>query len=406
MTFSKETKDSLFVSLLKEMNKREMYKKKPYEYKKDMTKEEWDVFIHSLNMPSFALPSEQPKKDHCYDTKPIPREPDEPPPVKRFFQINATIDSIEDLIRLIEEHPEDNEIQYSIDMHSLHCIKPHLIELNNMIGLHSLKKNIVDQILYFSQELHKNTDTNINTNDYLHTVIYGPPGTGKTEVAKTMGKLFSQLGILKKGTFKKVTRSDLVAGYLGQTAIKTRDVIQECIGGCLFIDEAYSLGNPEKKDIFSKECIDTLCEALSNHKEDMMVIIAGYEKELEECFFAYNKGLESRFTWRFKTDDYTGVDLYHIFCKKVRDAGWTLDETVVVQWFETKRQTFPYYGRDMETLFAKTKLAHSRRIFGRSNSERKKILLDDLEQGFTFFTNQKTVEAMATDKYLLSTMYI
>ena len=80
-----------------------------------------------------------------------------------------------------------------------------------------------------------------------------------------------------------MTRNDLVAGYLGQTAIKTKDVIKECLGGVLFIDEAYSLGNEEKRDSFSKECIDTLCEALSDNKENLMVIIAGYEKELKEC---------------------------------------------------------------------------------------------------------------------------
>ena len=84
----------------------------------------------------------------------------------------------------------------------------------------------------------------------MHTVIYGPPGTGKTEIAKIIGRIFSRLGILTKGTFRKVTRADLIAGYLGQTAIKTKDVIKECLGGVLFIDEAYALGNSEKRDSF------------------------------------------------------------------------------------------------------------------------------------------------------------
>jgi SpoVK/Ycf46/Vps4 family AAA+-type ATPase len=193
-----------------------------------------------------------------------------------------------------------------------------------MIGMKELKNNIVDQILYFVQELHKNKDS---TGDFLHTVIYGPPGTGKTEIAKIMGQIYSKIGILSNGTFKKVTRSDLVAGYLGQTALKTREVIKESLGGVLFIDEAYSLGNPEKKDSFSKECIDTLCEALSDNKENLMVIIAGYEKELKDCFFSFNQGLDSRFTWRFKMDDYTHEDLYNIFLKKVSDIDWKIEET-------------------------------------------------------------------------------
>mgnify|MGYP003349594333 CR=1 FL=1 len=116
----------------------------------------------------------------------------------------------------------------------------------------------------------------------MHTVIYGPPGSGKTEVAKIIGRIFSNLGILNKKIFKKVSRNDLVAGYLGQTAIKTKDMIKASLGGVLFIDEAYSLGNSEKRDSFAKECVDTLCEALSEHKHNWMVIIAGYEKDLKE----------------------------------------------------------------------------------------------------------------------------
>ena len=129
-----------------------------------------------------------------------------------------------------------------------------------MIGMKELKTNIVDQIIYYLQQFHTK-----GGNDFMHTVIYGPPGTGKTEIAKIIGRIFSKLGILKKGTFRKVTRSDLIAGYLGQTALKTRDAIQSALGGVLFIDEAYALGNDEQRDSFAKECIDTLCEALSDN---------------------------------------------------------------------------------------------------------------------------------------------
>ena len=100
-------------------------------------------------------------------------------------------------------------------MQTLHNIKEPLIELNSMIGMKELKNNITDQILYFVQELNKNKD---NSGDFMHTVIYGPPGTGKTEIAKIMGKIYSNIGVLNKGTFRKVTRADLVSGYLGQTA--------------------------------------------------------------------------------------------------------------------------------------------------------------------------------------------
>jgi AAA+ superfamily predicted ATPase len=399
--------------------------------KQNVTKDKLDAYIKQINQlytPAWTQESDYRNPNDYYEKekkiflpiqepfiplKPlesiVPQSPKEPPPPKRLVFIEEQythISTLDDLIRLIDQYPEDNEIEYNIDMHCLHVIRPHLYDLNEMIGLHSLKKNIVDQILYFSQHLHKNTN-NVASGDFLHTVIYGPPGTGKTEVAKIMGSIFSQMGILKKGTFKKVTRSDLIAGYLGQTAIKTRDVIQECLGGCLFIDEAYSLGNTEKKDSFAKECIDTLCEALSHHKEEIMVIIAGYEKELNDCFFVYNKGLESRFTWRFKTDDYNGKDLYKIFCKKVKDCGWSLSlEEDCLGWFERNVEYFTYYGRDMETLFAKTKLAHSRRIFCKQDVEKKKITMMDIEQGFSFFMENEEVKKRKDKSYLLSTMYI
>ena len=231
--------------------------------------------------------------------------------------------------------------------------------------------------------------------DYLHTVLYGPPGTGKTEVAKILGNIFCNLGVLKSNTFKKVTRSDLVAGYLGQTAIKTREVIESAIGGVLFIDEAYALGNTEKRDSFSKECIDTLCEALSDHKHELMVIIAGYEKELNDCFFSYNEGLSSRFTWRYKIESYDAVELRKIFEKIVKDNNWTFDERDQVkdEWFKTRHQYFKYFGRDIEVFFTKTKIAHGRRAFYLPAEDRRILTMADLDAGFELFSNTDEIKA-------------
>ena len=272
------------------------------------------------------------------------------------FNINVDIQNISDLISITDKYKFDNKFYYNINLKALHNIKDDLILLNNMIGLHNFKTSILDQLLYFLQNFHKGPKRNDNnqynnqyqqqsthtqaqqqqqqtnqqyipppvhqpsylnylyppapqpsldvltTNDegdFKHTVIYGPPGTGKTEVAKILGKIYSKIGVLNNNIFKKVTKNDLVGQYLGQTAIKTKNVINQCLGGVLFIDEAYSLGSKDSIDIFSKECIDTLCEALSSHKNDLMVIIAGYEKELDENFFSVNQGLNSRFIWRY-----------------------------------------------------------------------------------------------------------
>lgn len=316
--------------------------------------------------------------------------------------IQKEISNLQDLLEIIEENPLEDHIEYNINMKGLHNIKEPLQDLSNMIGMKDLKESVVDQILYFIQDFHTKGEK-----DFMHTVIYGPPGTGKTEIAKIMGKLFSKLGVLKKNKFKKVTRTDLVAGYLGQTAIKTNEVIKDALDGVLFIDEAYALGNPEKRDSFAKECIDTLCEALSDNKHRLMVIIAGYEHELKQCFFNYNQGLDSRFTWRFKTDDYNSEELKQIFRKKVVDSKWDITDEIKTSWFEKNKDYFSFYGRDMETLFAKIKIAHSRRVFCLDDDAKGKITLEDMDKGLSFFLKNDEVKKRkkSTDNTYMTTMY-
>jgi hypothetical protein len=334
--------------------------------------------------------------------------------IKEKKYINTTITKIDDIIKIIESNPYDNRYEYNIDLKMLHNIYDELKQINNMIGLDTLKMSIVDQLLYFIQKLHIdnhdiNSQLDINSQgDYKHTVLSGPPGTGKTEIAKLLGLLYSKIGILKNNTFQKVTRSDLIAGYLGQTAIKTKKVIEKSIGGVLFIDEAYSLADYSQNDSFSKECIDTICEALSEHKDDLMVIITGYEDELNETFFKVNKGLESRFIWRFKMDSYSCVELKNIFIKKITDNGWTLETKGSVEtkcsldvdtkieipniWFEKRIKTFKHYGRDMDSLFTYTKISHGRRIYGKPLEYRKKISMDDLDKGYELFIKNKQIK--------------
>ena len=304
-----------------------------------------------------------------------------------YVEINAKINDLADLIDIIEKYEYKSNTDYNIDLKSLHNIKDELIQMNSMIGMQSLKTSILDQLLYFVQNLHIGKE-----NDFKHTVIYGPPGTGKTEIAKIIGNMYSKLGILKNNVFKKVTRNDLIAGYLGQTALKTKKVINECLGGCLFIDEVYSLASHDMNDSYSKECIDTLCESLSDHKDELMVIIAGYEQEVNDTFFKVNKGLDSRFIWRFKVNEYTPHELMQIFKKKVSVNEWILecDDKQLDKWFNNYKGCFPNFGRDIELLFSYTKISHGRRIYGKSCDLRKKIIFEDLENGYnTFLKNTK-----------------
>lgn len=328
-----------------------------------------------------------------------PHDTIEPEKTTRL-EIEVNVDCIQDLLDIVNNHPYKEDTEYNIDLKALHNIKTELTQLNDMIGMKRLKTTLLDQLLYFIQSLHKGN----NIGDYKHTVIYGPPGTGKTEVAKIIGSMYSKMGILQKNIFKKVTRSDLVAGYLGQTAIKTKNVIQECIGGVLFIDEAYSLASPDHNDSFSKECIDTLCESLSDCKDDIMVIIAGYEKELEETFFRSNKGLDSRFIWRFTIDSYSPSELRDIMIKKIKEQQWSIDTPAMnEEWFSAKKKKFIHYGRDIEALLTHVKIAHGRRVYGKPTEQLKHITADDLEKGYThFIENSKKQE----DKSFLRDIYV
>ncbi len=319
--------------------------------------------------------------------------------VKKTKKVDITcnIESINDLIDLTDKYEYEEDTEYNIDLECLHKIKTELKKLNEMIGLKSIKTSILDQLLYFMQKLH------LSSNDYKHMILYGPPGTGKTEVAKILGSMYSKIGILSKNIFKKATRSDMVAGYLGQTAIKTEKLIKECLGGVLFIDEAYSLGHEDKSgDSYSKECLDTLCEALSYYKEDLIVIIAGYEKELDETIFKTNVGLKSRFIWRFKMESYDYNELYDIFKLMIKNIEWTLSDDVNEEWFKGKKDSFESYGRDMESLVTHVKISHSRRVYGNSDVK-KQISIEDMNKGYQRFIDNKKKEDTKT---FLNGLYI
>jgi SpoVK/Ycf46/Vps4 family AAA+-type ATPase len=235
--------------------------------------------------------------------------------------------------------------------------------------------------------------------DLMHTVIDGAPGTGKTEFAQKIAKIYLKLGILKKDIFKKVKRSDLIAGYLGQTALKTEEVINEVSGGVLFIDEAYSLGNndgKESKDSFSKECIDILNQSLTEMRDNpddyFILMIAGYKEDLKNSFFALNDGLERRFTIHFTMESYSSQELIEIFKKKTREAGWEIDEKAMsVEFMDKNKQYFKYAGGDMETLFVKCKIAHSKNLINGKNKKKRVLNELDINDGLDIFVKNPIV---------------
>ena len=288
------------------------------------------------------------------------------------------IDTLNDLIELCDSSEKTKEII------KLKKIKKSLEKLNRIIGMNSVKKNIIYQIVYFLQNLN-------HKGDMLHTVITGPPGVGKTELSKIISEIYSELEILPSGQIIFARRSDLVGEYLGETAIKTQNVLNSALGGVLVIDECYSLGHPEKKDSYSKECIDTINQFLTEQKDNFCCIICGYEDALKENFFSQNAGLERRFPWKYDIQEYNNLELFQIFKTQVEKARWKLDtHSISPNFFLEHKSSFPNFGGSTEVFFTKCKMAHARRIFSIIGKKNKKTLTDeDIILGFNLFKLNK-----------------
>jgi stage V sporulation protein K len=199
-----------------------------------------------------------------------------------------------------------------------------LAELDALIGLGAVK----DQVRRIIAVVQANTERKkaglMPVNPGLHLVFTGPPGTGKTTVARLVARLYASTGALPGSKFAEATRSDLVAGYVGQTAIKTREVIDRSKPGVLFIDEAYAL-TPSSHVDFGYEAIATLVKAMEDHRNEFAVIVAGYEEEMTE-FIESNPGLRSRFKTRIGFPDYAADELTEIFARMAAEVGIGLAE--------------------------------------------------------------------------------
>lgn len=311
---------------------------------------------------------------------------------KEYEELDVSLNSLNSLIELGKSYNPVTAHKYAINLKRLNTLVPTLEKLQNIIGMNTVKTAIVNQIIYFMSAFESN-------DNMLHTVITGPPGIGKTMLGQIIGEIYYNLGIIKGGDdntypFKIARRSDLIGQYLGQTAIKTQKIIDECEGGVLFIDEAYSLGSgsfnsSEKSDIYSKECLDTINLNLTEKKKNFVCIIAGYPESLDKDFFSVNPGLKRRFPFTYNIDKYTADELANIFQCQMSLNTWSFESDTVLKnlkTFLTKNyDSFPNFGGDMETLFFNVKIAHALRVVCKHPSNRKKITIDDIDSGFKFY---------------------
>ena len=252
-----------------------------------------------------------------------------------------------------------------------------LAELDSYVGMDAIKTE-VRSLINMVQVYKLRREHDLPTTDMsLHMVFSGNPGTGKTTVARIMSHIYHSLDILSKGQLVEVDRSGLVAGYVGQTALKTQKVIEKAMGGVLFIDEAYALNGKSEND-FGQEAIDTILKAMEDHRDDLVVIVAGYT-ELMDRFIHSNPGLESRFNRFLMFEDYTPEQMVAIFKMQCKKGCYVLAQGTeeLVRDFIAEESADDSFGnaRGVRNLFEHILVAQNNRLAKMENVTR-----DDLMQ--------------------------
>lgn len=254
-----------------------------------------------------------------------------------------------------------------------------LAELDSLVGLDQVKKDVRSLINLIKVRKLRQEQGLAVAEMSLHMVFTGNPGTGKTTVARLLARLYRSIGVLEKGTLLEVDRSGLVAGYVGQTALKTMEAVKKAQGGILFVDEAYSLVPDGAGNDFGQEAISTILKAMEDMREELVVIVAGYPEPMER-FISSNPGLESRFGKYFHFADYDGNQLMEIFrsqCKKNQYAPDEKAEQFCIGMFnelyENRDENFGN-ARDVRNIFERAIANQANRISAMENPTKEDLM--------------------------------
>lgn len=266
------------------------------------------------------------------------------------------MDEIRKILFSIDDYIKDHERSF-VNAMAEGDLDSILDKINEMIGLANIKDEIKTFINLIKIKKKREARKLPVTDITLHSVFYGPPGTGKTTIARLLGKVFKNLGLLEKGHVVETDRAGLVAGFIGQTAIQVNKIVEEALDGILFIDEAHALKGSGND--FGQEAIDTVLKRMEDNRENLVVIVAGYPDEMKE-FIESNPGLKSRFSRYFYFKDYVPselVGIYKLFCKntalKITQKGEVKLLSLLSGLFDKKDRSFGN-GRLVRNIFEKS----------------------------------------------------
>ena len=264
-----------------------------------------------------------------------------------------------------------------------------LADLNGLIGLETVKEQVNNLIAFQKVQKLRQENGLKNQKNTLHLAFTGNPGTGKTTVARIVGRIYKQIGLLSKGHFIEASRTDLIAGYQGQTALKVKKLIERAKGGVLFIDEAYSITENDNSDSYGRECLTELTKALEDYREDLVVIVAGYSEPMKH-FFDSNPGLKSRFNTFIEFPDYSAGELQKMLVKLCNDNDYTIEDGALNEIahylqasVESKSENFAN-GRLVRNLYDELIMNHAKRVVDLKNPTHQalsKIIKEDFKPG-------------------------
>jgi stage V sporulation protein K len=290
-------------------------------------------------------------------------------------QINVTFPIHSKVIPLQASLPSQRTLHFDQNKHI--PLKSVLNKIDRLVGLKSIKDFVYEIYawLYITQR-RKEQDLKA-TQQTLHMIFKGNPGTGKTTVSRILAELFLEMGVLSKGHLVEVERADLVGEYIGHTAQKTRDLMKSALGGILFIDEAYSLARGGTKD-FGKEAIDCLVKGMEDNKDDLVIILAGYPKEME-YFLKTNPGLPSRFPIQIEFNDYTIYELLAIaeIMVEERDYVMSTQSKLKLKEFiqqQINREKHFSNARFVRNLLEKAIREHAVRLLHKTNNSKQDLM--------------------------------